>query len=107
MDVSAIGRVLARCRTRPDDLGEADNRVERRSQLMRHVGEEIGFGPVGGLGLPQRFLGQARRSFGMLARAGQYMLGVPAVEQRTELNTIVIEQGSFVPLRFTGGLAAP
>ena len=33
------------------DLGEADDGVERRAQLVAHVGEELGLGAVGALGL--------------------------------------------------------
>ena len=56
-----------------DDLGEADDRVQGRAQLMAHIGEELRFRLVGGLGaflavlqleidLPQAdaFLGQTR-----------------------------------------------
>ena len=32
-------------------LGEADDGVERRAQLVAHVGEEFGLGAVGALGL--------------------------------------------------------
>ncbi len=32
------------------DLGEAENGVERRAQLVAHLGEEFGLGAVGALG---------------------------------------------------------
>src|SRR5579863_5148527 len=32
-------------------LGEADDRIERRAQLVAHVGEEIAFGAIGEFGL--------------------------------------------------------
>ena len=34
-----------------EDVGETDDRVERRAQLMAHVGEELALGPVGSLGV--------------------------------------------------------
>ena len=49
-DVAEVLPVLRR--DRPDlavvhQLGEADDRVERRAQLVRHVGEELALEPVG------------------------------------------------------------
>ena len=32
------------------DLGEADDGVQRRAQLVAHIGEELGFGAVGAFG---------------------------------------------------------
>ena len=36
----------------PEHLREADDRVERRAELVRHVGEELGLVAAGGLELP-------------------------------------------------------
>ena len=38
-------------------LGEAENGVERRAQLMAHGGEEARLGEIGLLGAPARFVG--------------------------------------------------
>ena len=47
-------------------LGEAEDRIERRAQLMAHIGEELRFGDVGGLG----------GSFGVMHGSfGQNLLG--------------------------------
>ncbi len=43
------------------DFGEADDGVERRAQLVRHVGEEFRFVPVGGLDLPALILDLAEQ----------------------------------------------
>ena len=54
-DVAAILLVLLRAERAEDaalhHLGEADDGVERRAQLVAHVGEELGLGAVGALGL--------------------------------------------------------
>jgi len=60
---------------------------------MGHIGEEIGFGAIGGLGLRQRLLGKAPRPFGVLPSAGQHALGMTAIEQRAKLQAVVVEQG--------------
>src|SRR3546814_9785354 len=54
MDIGGIALVLAAAE-RPQqfafhDLGEPDDRVQRRAQLMAHVGQEFGLGAVGQLG---------------------------------------------------------
>ena len=66
-DLDVLGVVtVVRLADRPqglvlNDLREADDRVERVAQLVAHVGQELGFRPVGDLGLVlrrhQRFLG--------------------------------------------------
>ena len=42
-------------------FGEADDGVERRAQLMGHVGEELGLVPVGGFDLPALILDLAEQ----------------------------------------------
>src|SRR5256885_9656579 len=42
---------LRQLRGRLDDLREADDRVQRRAELVRHIGEELGLHPVGFLQL--------------------------------------------------------
>ena len=37
-----------------DDLGKADDRVQRRAQLVTHGGEELGLGAIAGLGRIER-----------------------------------------------------
>ena len=51
------------------DFGEADDGVERRAQLMGHVGEEFRLVPVGGFDLPALFLDLAEQP-GVLDRQG-------------------------------------
>ena len=72
VDVAAVFLVLVGAE-RPEhpgfhDLGEADDGVERRAQLMAHVGEEFGLGLVGffGAGLFLGiFLGELCELFGL------------------------------------------
>ena len=42
----------------PDQIGKADDRVQRRAKLVAHVGEKFGFRPAGEFGL---HLGGAHR----------------------------------------------
>ena len=42
--VALVGGVLLQ------DFAVADDRIQRRAQLMRHIGEEARFGPVGFVG---------------------------------------------------------
>ena len=60
-----------------DDFGEAENGIERRAQLVAHIGEECGLGGIGGLGLEAlaqcfvaRLLQFARQVFDLEAQAG-------------------------------------
>ena len=69
----------------PQNLAVADDRVERRPQLVAHVGEEARLGPVGLLG---RIAGQLKRP-----------LGVAKVRQRT------LGRVACPPHRFLGCLA--
>ena len=105
VDVFAVCGMVARRPARLDDLGKADDRVERSAQLVRDVGEEVGLGAIGGPGLHQRFFGEPRRALGVLPRAVQRTLGMTAVEQRTELQAIVVEQRILVPPCAADGLA--
>ena len=47
-----------------DDFRKADHGVQRRAQLVAHIGQELGLGPVGEVGL---LLGQPHRLIGRLA----------------------------------------
>ena len=56
MDVAGIFVVARRPRPGPkhscrDDLGKAENGVQRRAQLVAHIGEKRRLGGIGGLGL--------------------------------------------------------
>ena len=53
----------------PQDFGEADDGVERRAQLVRHVGEELRLVPVGGFDLAALVLDLAEQP-GVLDRKG-------------------------------------
>src|SRR5262249_23228960 len=54
--VDVFGIALVAYRTQgaehlaPHDLGEAEDRVERRAQLVAHIGQEFGLGAAGRLG---------------------------------------------------------
>ena len=56
--VFLVGRVVVRTEyLRAHDLGEAENGVERRAQLVAHCGEEARLGEVGLLGAEPRLVG--------------------------------------------------
>ena len=57
-------------------IRDADDGVHRRSDIVRHIGEELALGPARGLGM-------AGRCFGALHRLGK--LGVLAVELAVDL----------------------
>src|SRR5215510_10217269 len=66
--VMNIGRIfpVSRNRMRAEylslhDLGETENSVKRRAQLVTHLSKESRLGDVGGLGTPTRFVGDRRR----------------------------------------------
>ena len=48
-----------------DELRKADDRIERRAQLMAHIGEKLGLGAAGRIGFD---LGRAQRGFRPVAR---------------------------------------
>jgi hypothetical protein len=66
-DVSVFELALA---VLADELGEADHGVERRPQLIAHVGDEFGFDLIGELGLDLR---RIHSQLGLVAqhRAGE------------------------------------
>ncbi len=73
MDVAGIFGIFRRT-DRPEhageqDFGKAENGVERRSQLVAHIGEELGLGLVGGLGafFLRLIIGVGDGQFGLLA----------------------------------------
>ena len=64
----------------PEHLGEADDRVERRPQLVRHVGEELGLHPARVLELDVLLLQRLLEALQLrhVARRGEHALQ-PAV----------------------------
>ena len=51
-------------------LGEAEDRIERRAQFVAHIGEELRFGDVGGLGGGLCFCtARSARTFSVMSRA--------------------------------------
>ena len=60
--VGDAGRVIAIGRLLDQDLAVADDGVERRAQLVAHVGEECRFGARGGLRLLARTIGLRMRN---------------------------------------------
>jgi hypothetical protein len=64
-DVDALALLRVHPRVQGEHLGEAEDRVQRRPQLVRHVGQEGRLGSVGILG---RHLGLLGRHLGLLGR---------------------------------------
>ena len=62
VDIGFVGRVVHRAMGAADhQLGEADDGVERRAQLMADIGEELRLGAIGRFGA---FLGDTQRVIG-------------------------------------------
>ena len=91
-NVAAVIRVLVATERAEDaglhDLGEAEDGVKRRAQLVAHLGEEFGLGAVGALGFRLLFEVALRKvgellglQFQRLARALQ--VGIIAVRRRS------------------------
>src|SRR6266851_2303504 len=80
-----------------DDLRKADDRVEGRAQLVRHVGKEFGFREICGFCFQHRFLRVLGGGVGLLLRDQQRKPGISGFEQGSESRTVVLEKrfGSF------------
>jgi hypothetical protein len=83
MDVGGIV-LVGRHRMRPEDLalhhlGEAEDGVERRAQLMAHLCEKARLGDVGGLGAAARLVGDR---FRLLELADECILLRARLERR-------------------------
>ncbi len=97
VDVLGIGADLNRCDLLPalgQQMGEADDRVERRAQLMAHIRQELGLRPVGGLGAEHCRMHDLGIALGFLAGGNQAHFGMPAADENPELAGILGQQRS-------------
>jgi hypothetical protein len=62
------------------DLRKSDDRVKRRAQLVRHVGEELSFCEISCLCCQHRFLGTLGSSVSLLLRGEQRQSGALSFE---------------------------
>src|SRR6266851_932205 len=99
MNVFGVLRITLLCLdvVELDDLRKADDGVERRAQLVRHVGKEFGFCEIRGLCFQHRFLRVLGGSVRLLLRSQQRKPRIPGFEQSSESRTEVLEKrfGSF------------
>src|SRR6185312_10859789 len=75
-----------------DDVGEADDGIERSPQLVAHVGEEVGLGAVGRLGLVLGVRRYPGGLLGLLLAKAQSCLCREPVGDAAELGGIVVQE---------------
>ena len=98
-DVELLFLLVAQVRVAPQELGVAEDRVHRRADLVRHVGEEGALRPAGALrGLLGRAqLGRAARHerFEALLVLAQLQIGDQHLVERLEQRTLFEQERPF------------
>jgi len=86
-----------------EELGEADHGVERRAQLMTHIGKEFGFDPLGELDLDARLVLGEARALAQNSVADERRI---LVEHRVGL-ALAKDSGQHLEITFSGNLGVP